>query len=227
MAETKDFYGMYLEKITKKGGMLQYIRHKEKGPVGMMVRRITFNLDARARILEIGTGSGVLGALLAQNGFSVTAIDNDAKMLKMAKSCANILAADLECIVADAFMLGNQYAENNFDCVVSYGLMEHFSDEDIVKLIKLQKRLAKRVVFCVPSANIALRYQQKGNGTERYMHMSEWTKLLRDARIFNIKAFGFGYGEKSRYSFIPEVVGRNNLTSRMLASFAGFYEFWV
>jgi len=222
-----DFYKMYIKKIANKGGIGGYVEHKKSGPVGNIVKRVESSLNKNTKILEIGTGTGVLASLLVKSGFSVTAIDIDERMLNIAKGCANYLNIRLNLRVLNAFELRQFYNEKEFGCVVSYGLMEHFSDEQIINLIKIQNYLAKLVIFCVPSSNISLKYQKKGNGTERYLDKRKWVEIIKKSGVKEYIFYGFGYGSKSKYSFIPQRCSFLNLTSRIFSRFAGFYEIWL
>lgn len=125
------------------------------------------------KILDIGTGTGVIGWPLAQAGIKVVAIDNDPEILKMAQVNAALVGADIEYQWADAFNL--PFSDMEFTVSFSLGLLEHFSDEDIGKLVAEHQRVAKAVVVGMPL---------KGNrspafGNERYLTMEEWEALLK------------------------------------------------
>lgn len=227
MQDTGRFYEMYLEKIKRKGGIEGYIKHKQNGPVGAMIERMSRRFDIGDKILEVGTGSGVLGVLLAKNGLDVTAIDNNAEMLDLAKECASVAGVNISFLDLDGFSINEVFPKASFVCSVSYGLMEHFTNQNIVQLLRLQLSVAKTVIFCVPSSSIALKYQQRGNGTERYLSLGEWKRVLRTANIRVKRVYGFGYADKSKYSIFPANIARNNVLSRLFAGFGGFFEFWI
>ena len=124
------------------------------------------------KVLEIGSGTGVLGWPLAQAGIKVVSIDNDPEVLKMAQINAAVLGADIEFQEANAFFL--PFADGEFKVSFSLGLLEHFSDEDIARLVAEHQRVAEVAVIGMPI---------KGNkspafGNERYMTMEEWEELL-------------------------------------------------
>lgn len=119
-------------------------------------------------ILEVGAGTGVMAAPLASNGAKVISIDNDAEVLRMAKVNAKLLGVDIKYRKADAFHL--PFNDGQFKCAFSEGLLEHYDDADIGRLVFEHQRVAHVVVVSVPlkgSQNIAL-------GNERWLTMEEW-----------------------------------------------------
>jgi len=125
------------------------------------------------RVLEVGSGTGVLGWPLAQAGVKVVSVDNNPEILKMALVNAGILGADIEYREADAFHL--PFLDREFKVAFSQGLLEHFSNEDIGLLIAEHQRVSDVVVVSMPI---------KGNnspafGNERYLIMEEWEALLK------------------------------------------------
>jgi len=125
------------------------------------------------KVLEIGSGTGVMGFPLAQAGIKVVSIDNDPQILKMALINAGVLGADIEYREADAFHL--PFLDREFKVAFSEGLVEHYSDEDIAKLVAEHQRVSDIVVVSVPlkgSSNISY-------GNERWMTMEEWEAIFK------------------------------------------------
>jgi len=120
------------------------------------------------KLLEIGSGTGVMTWPLAQGGVKVTSIDNDPEILKMALINSGLLGADIEFREASAFKL--PFADREFRVAFSEGLLEHYPDSDIEKLVAEHQRVADVVVVSVPlqgSKNAAF-------GNERWLTMKEW-----------------------------------------------------
>jgi len=143
------------------------------------------------KVLEIGSGTGVLGWPLVQAGVKVVSIDYDLDILKMAQINAGVLGADIEYQEADAFHL--PFSDREFKVSFSEGLIEHYSDEDIGKLVAEHQRVADVVVISVPlkgSRNVAF-------GNERWLTMEEWEKLL----ISMGACKGFIYGKEPNGCF--------------------------
>lgn len=124
------------------------------------------------KILEIGSGTGVLAFPLAQAGVKVSSIDNDPEVLRMALVNSAVLGADIEYQEADAFHL--PFLDREFKVSFSLGLLEHFSDADIGKLVAEHQRVADVVVAGFPIAG----HTGGDLGNERYLTMEKWEQLL-------------------------------------------------
>jgi len=159
-----EFYkDAYVNKRLLEGNILEH---------SPFIVEIASHLKPGDSVLDIGSGTGVIGWPLAQGGIKVVSIDNDPEILKMALANAAMLGADIEYREADAFNL--PFADGQFKVAFSLGLLEHFSDEDIGRLVAEHQRVADVVVVGMPI---------KGNhspafGNERYLTMKEWEALL-------------------------------------------------
>ena len=125
------------------------------------------------KVLEIGSGTGVMGWPLVQAGVKVISVDNDPGILEMAQINSLVLGADIEYQEADAFHL--PFSDREFRVAFSEGLIEHYSDDDIAKLVAEHQRVADVVVISVPlkgCGNIAF-------GNERWMTIEEWEDILK------------------------------------------------
>ena len=125
------------------------------------------------KILEVGAGTGTMSIFLSQLGLNVTALDNDPAILKLAETNRGKLGGKNEVIQGDAFHL--PFPDNSFDVVFHQGLLEHFTDTDIHKLITEQLRVAPIVCLSVPNQN----YPRKDFGNERLLNKSAWEKILQ------------------------------------------------
>jgi ubiquinone/menaquinone biosynthesis C-methylase UbiE len=76
-------------------------------------------------------------------------------------------------VEADAFSL--PFPAQSFDVAFTAGFFEHFSDDEIGRLLSEQLRVARRVVFSVPNAA----YPSRDFGNERLMSRAQWDALLR------------------------------------------------
>jgi len=140
-------------------------------------------------LLEVGTGTADMCIFLSWLGYKVTSIDNDQSVLEKAMSRDLMrTAGDLKLLEQDAFNLS--FGDKSFALAFSQGFFEHFSDEDIVRLVIEQLRVAKKVIFSVPS----FWYPQRDFGNERLLKMKEWLTILKDFRVSK----SFYYGLTSR-----------------------------
>lgn len=101
--------------------------------------------------LEVGSGSGEISGYLALHGYNVTLLDKSREALALSKR------------FFEKYELSGQFIEGNlfdipletqsFDCVWNSGVMEHFSDEEIVKGLQEMKRVSRnKVIVIVPNA---------------------------------------------------------------------------
>lgn len=92
--------------------------------------------------LEVGAGRGTMSMYFADAGFDVTLLDACEEPLEHAKK--QFARHDLECttVVGDAMKL--PFDDESFDVVFSYGLLEHFEDEELGHVMQSQFRVLRR-----------------------------------------------------------------------------------
>jgi len=114
--------------------------------------RVLANMIGRIherRILDVGTGTGRIAAMLAGGGADVTAIDTSERMLDAARRRASDQLVDVTFIRADAHAL--EFESRSFDVVVCMGLL--MNARDWRKCLAESCRIADRlVIFDYPSA---------------------------------------------------------------------------
>ena len=140
------------------------------------------------KVLEVGAGTGVLGWPLAQAGIEVTCLDNDQEVLRMCEINAKVLGADIKYVFGDGFEL--PFEDNSFNLAYSEGLLEHYSDEEIHRLLGEQLRVAPIVVVGVPLAGC----KDIPFGNERWLSVSEWESILGGY----VALMAFGYNNETR-----------------------------
>ncbi|MBD3295925.1 MAG: methyltransferase domain-containing protein [Candidatus Omnitrophica bacterium] len=182
--EWKDFYqrpagiSEYLENLSVQREFLEEISSRQSG-----------------KVLEVGCGSGTMSVFLSHLGFKAIAIDRDEEVLERARRASKDLNGEVDFIRADAFKL--PFADKEFDIAFSQGVLEHFDDEDIVKLLKEQCRVAGCVFLSVPN-NF---YNHRDFGDERLLSKAEWEKILSGFNIAKSKDY---YHIRARRNFLIE-----------------------
>ena len=112
------------------------------------MRYIQKFLKPKAKILEIGAGTGRYSLALAKKGYDVTAIDLTPKHVEIMKRKSRRLK-NFQCMVADALDL-SMFKNNSFDMVLNLGPMYHlFHQKDKNQAIKETLRVAKRGAVCM------------------------------------------------------------------------------
>lgn len=142
---------------------------------------------AGTRILDVGCGPGYTDLYLAANGYRVTGIDNDERIVQLAGDLAARLGVEVDYRQADAFELGRFHGA--FDVAYSVGVLEHFDRDVTIELLKEQARCARDVVICIPT-----RYTRYSDGItdERIYRIDQLRQIVREAGLDVTGSFGFG-----------------------------------
>ena len=122
-------------------------------------------------------------------------------MYASSKICLNYTR--LRFVQGDIRTLSSLFENRYFDTVCHSGVMEHFSDNDIIKILSEQKNISKRVVFTIPNNRNKLTAQHFGN--ERFLSNKKWVKLIREAGFSNARVFGSYDLPKYLYFVLPGV----------------------
>lgn len=142
---------------------------------------------APARILDVGCGPGWSALYLASSGYSVYGVDNESRLIEMARDFSSKLGVTTQFEVADAFNLRELYGK--LDLAYSCGVLEHFDREVTVKLLEEQARCARRVLIQIPTRFTAL----TGEITdERIYTVRQLSSIVRDAGLRVVCSFGYG-----------------------------------
>ena len=155
-----------------------------------LIEIIINNVPKGAKVLETGCGSATLSLILADCGFNVTALDLDKDVLEYAKKRKVLNSNSLSFIQGDIFNLSAYLRDKEFDLVCHSGVMEHFSDEDIIKGLSEQRKVAVKLIFNVP--NNHNRLTKKHFGNERFLSNSHWIRLIKKSGFNKVEVFG-GY----------------------------------
>jgi len=156
------------------------------------------------RVLEVGCGSAAHSIFLSKilRNAIFMCVDSNEKVLHVAKINAQKFGAGKVYFKkVNAFQLSEEFYSNEFDVAFSQGLLEHFSNEEIFKLLKEQLNVAKNVIFSIPLEN----YPFKDLGDERLLAIEEWYFILEKFRrrfyqSVKIKIFKqFDLGIKTRF----------------------------
>jgi len=179
---------IYSKKIEELGGIEKYLNCKVKEKK-LFLGKIGKYTNKRGKILEAGCGTGVLSIYLSNRGFSVTAVDVDKDMLNIAKKISEHYCERPTFQKIDLFSL--EYPSDYFDLVFSHGVLEHFSDKQIITLLKKQLSISKTLIFSVPSNYLTKKDRYFGN--ERFLSLNKWKEIIRQTPAEIIEIFGFHY----------------------------------
>jgi len=109
-------------------------------------------------------------------GYRVTAVDANVQLVKKVKRF-EIAFPNLISVQADMFRMG--FKDRAFDVAFSQGVLEHYCDDDIVRALLEQKRVARIIVIDVPNG----RGKIGDYGDERSIPTLRWRKLIQTSGL--------------------------------------------
>lgn len=171
------WYEVYLKDIEKKGTLENYVDDKIKN------KKVLINLikkySKNNKLIESGSGTGVLSTYMASLGYDVTGIDIDKDILKLSKKIAKNYNSKNKPNFQIKSIFELDYKKNNFDVSFSNGVLEHFTNEQIIDTLKQQMKIAKIAIFGIPTKYF--NQEEAMYGDERYMSYKFWRSLINDA----------------------------------------------
>lgn len=120
--------------------------------------------NSRDNIREEGCGIATISKIIMQNiKINISMFDIDSEQVELSKenTCSNLP------YVGDIFE-----KHGNTDVIFSHGVLEHFSDNNIKKIIARQKQEARLLIHYVPTDL----YVTPSFGDERLMSVETWIK---------------------------------------------------
>lgn len=132
------------------------------------------------KIIECGCGTGKISTYFQNKGYSVTAVDIDDEILHLAKNIVKKSSFSEMPKFEIMSILNLQYKNKSFDVAFSNGVLEHFTDDEIIKILMEEMRIADIVIFGVPSKYF--NDDEFMHGDERYLTREEWRTLITKAK---------------------------------------------
>lgn len=181
---------LYQKDVNKKGGNLPYILDKinKKKKLINLIKKY-----ANKNIIECGSGTSVVSIYLASLGYEVTAVDIEDDVIRLSKNLAKDYYSALEdCKPKLTFekksIFKLEYLKDSFDVAFSNGVLEHFTDEEIIEIIKQQLFVAKTTIVGIPTKYFSPKDAKYGD--ERVLELSYWRKLIRKSGGVIIEEIG-------------------------------------
>jgi len=146
-------------------------------------QRMVTTLAEFSRVLEVGTGTGMLSAFLSRFCNLTASLDSDRTVIRVAQAFITETEAKVTLVQGDAFAM--PFGDSSFEAAFSQGLLEHFSDADIVALVAEQLRVAPVAIASIPSLFYphAWKFGPGVVGNERFMKLRRWQRILSDFRV--------------------------------------------
>jgi|SRR3989338_2922644 len=201
----------------------------QKKVYSSLLRNLTKKRLVKGDVLEIGCGSGYLSMLFLSNGaHSVALLDRSEKALIYSKNLTKKLKIRkrIKWVQSDCKIL--PFKDGSFNLVHSTGLLEHFSDEDIFKILKEVNRVLKEKgnsIMITPrifSPEIIWRIlKYRGKGTERLISKKKLKDLLIRASFHNVRV------ERAYASVIPSFINFENWLTKFIDKNFGFMDYLI
>jgi malonyl-CoA O-methyltransferase len=127
-------------------------REATAGSAGRWARPILEATRPGDLLLELGSGTGAISAVLAQTGRRVVLLDWSRDCLRYGTEVVVALGGDSAAVQADV-LRPLPLRDGSVDCVWSSGLLEHFTEDELLAVLRESARVSRRlVVSLVPNA---------------------------------------------------------------------------
>lgn len=142
------------------------------------------------RVMEVGSGTGILSLKIATMGNEVIALDSDKDMISLSKKyfLNEFKDANITYVNKD---IREYKSREKIDVIYSIGILEHYSDEEIIDLLNKQLKLADYVIFGIPTKYFDPKKKMYGN--ERYLNIRYWKSLIKKSNGILIEEGHYHY----------------------------------
>lgn len=141
-------------------------------------------------LLEVGCGTAFDSIYLSYFFKKINAIDNDERVLHIARKNNKYFYGKATIIKGDLFKINKKY-----NIIFNNGTYEHFSIDKIREAIKLHLENSNFVIFVVP---LNMEHDFEPFGNELLMPEREWRNVIKEANGEVIEVFGLDF----KYNFL-------------------------
>lgn len=195
--EDDKWYELYKIDIEEFGKPDDYIEYKLKYKKKFINKVIQYAKNKK--VIEMGCGTGLMAGYLQKLGLDVIALDLSQVVLDYACEIATQSNIISPCKYEQGDILNLKYKVNTFDVSYSNGVLEHFTDEEIIEILKQQMNVSKYVIFGIPSTYFNMNEKMLGN--ERGLTLKEWKSLIDKAGGKLVEQTSFHYYKLYRRIF--------------------------
>lgn len=110
-------------------------------------------------------------------------------MVEETKELSNKICPNNPVKVIQGDIFSIPYKNEFFSVTHSSGVFEHYSDEEIVKLINEQLRVSDVCIFSVPTKY----FEKKMLGNERFLSRDKWREIISKSNAYIVEESGYHY----------------------------------
>ena len=181
-----ELYKIDIEEFDKPDDYIEYkLKYKKK-----FINKVIQYAENK-KVIEMGCGTGLMAGYLQKLGLDVIALDLSQAVLNYACEIAKQSNIISPCKYEQGDILNLKYKPNTFDVSYSNGVLEHFTDEEIIEILKQQMNISKYVIFGIPSTYFNMNEKMLGN--ERGLTLKEWKSLINKAGGKLVEQTSFHY----------------------------------
>lgn len=177
-------YKEYINNDFKDWNQYYYVKMKLKKKFLKQV--IKYYHDEKP-VLECGCGTGKTTMFLSCFEIKTYAMDLEKEMVENAKK--RFKKYKCKCKVIQGDINNIPFKDKFFSVTHSSGVLEHYSDSEIVNMINEQLRVSDYCVFSVPTSY----FEKKMLGNERFLSKKQWRKIISKSNGKIIKETGYHY----------------------------------
>lgn len=158
-------------------------------------------------ILETGCGLARTAINISNLDYGVTCIDTDERLLEIAMENAKKFGGKIKFLHLDLQDITEVFKENSFAAITHQGVLEHFSENKIKKILHKQLKIAPIIIFSVP-VKTKRNEEYFKDGLVRHRNLwdgEKWSELLEGFRILEMEE------AKQRTDNLIVVLGRKLL----------------
>lgn len=136
--------------VSMKDSILNRIKQKDLTIQTQEILKIT---DVGSKVLEIASGTGESSVSLAlYNNCKCVALDYEKNCVELIQELSKSLLVDVKTLCLDATKL-LPFKENEFDVIFHAGLLEHFTKDERIAMLKHWYPYGKKMISMVPNAS--------------------------------------------------------------------------
>lgn len=186
------WFDVYIKQIKKNGGNKDYMKLKILQKKKLL--KILRNNSGEGNLIEAGCGTGIICSQLGHEGYSVTGIDIDRNILELSSKLEKEYFGENKVKFEEKSIFELDYEEKTFDLCYSVGVLEHFSDEEIINSVRQQLKIAKKVIIVIPTKWFD--DDEALHGDDRFLSLSYWRKLINESGGNVLKEYSYPFKGK-------------------------------